>query len=481
MKRFTVFAAMLAMVLIGTVFFTAVQAEDLYIEIQGEEYTYETDDLPDSDQLAADFISSIMPSRGRNQLRARAHRSLNLTDMQATVYNLLLADVTAVANGEKASTVFEYDPAVIYGQTTFSKEFLGVEEIVANNQINQEASSAIEAILVFNTNPITSALLANCPYELYWYDKTSGIEVSYPGYWTDGDNIYLDGNVTFSFCVSADYAPNGATTRYVYDTTYGQSANNAAAKASQIVADYTGASDESKLRGYASEICSLTSYNDEAAAGGIAYGNPWQLVWVFDENPNTKVVCEGYSKAFQYLCNLTNFSGDIGVITVTGTMRGGTGEGRHMWNLVRLNDGFNYLVDVTNIDEGTIGYPNQLMLAKASTGSVEDGYGFDTDSGTTIIYVYDSGTKSQYTADELTLRNVNDPPYLGLTTILIPDGTQRIESEAFAQTGAEVVIIPEGCEFIADDAFANCENLVYIVNRSTVEISVPEGVTLITE
>ena len=480
MKRFTVFAAMLAIMLIGTVFFTAVQAEDLYIEMPGEEYTYKTDDLPDSDQLAADFISSVMPSRGRNMLRFRGQRELNLTGATATLYALLLDDITDIANGNRSSTVMEYAFEDVYEQTSFTKDELQVESLVVNGAIAPDAMAAIKEINSYDLGAINSTLLSRCPYEMYWYDKTEGIKTSESyGFSVSGNTITVSGKITFRFTVSSDYSLNGDP--YTYNTTYGQSANNAAAKASQIVSDYASASDEGKLRGYASEICTLTSYNDEAAGGGVPYGNPWQLVWVFDENPNTTVVCEGYSKAFQYLCNLTTFSGDIGVITVTGIMRGGTGEGQHMWNLVRLNDGFNYLVDVTNIDEGTIGYPNQLMLAKASSGSVEDGYGFDTDSGTTIIYVYDSGTKSQYTADELTLRDVNDPPYLGLTTILIPDGTQRIESEAFAQTGAEVVIIPEGCEFIADDAFANCENLVYIVNRSTVEIIVPEGVTLITE
>ena len=478
MKRFAILVAVLAIMLSCAITVFSAQAENLFIEMPGEELMIEITDLADSDQLAEEYILSIMPSKGHSKLRSRAQRSVNLSGATATLYSLLLDDITLIANGERSSTVMEYAAADVYGQTVYTKDQLGVENIIIDGGWAPEALAAIRSITYFDLNAITNTLLSNCPYELYWYDKTVGISASSVSYSTNGESITIKGSVILRFAVSADYSLNGDL--YTYDTTYGQSAQAAASKAAAIVADYASNSDEDKLRGYAHDICDLVSYNDEAATGGVSYGNPWQLVWVFDENPNTTVVCEGYSKAFQYLCNLTTFSGDIGVITVTGIMRGGTGEGRHMWNLVRLNDGFNYLVDVTNIDEGTIGYPNQLMLAKASSGSVEDGYGFDTDGGP-ITYVYDSGIKSYYTADELTLRNVNDPPYLGLTTILIPDGTQHIESEAFAQTGAEVVIIPEGCEFIADDAFANCENLVYIVNRSTVEIIVPEGVTLITE
>ena len=58
--------------------------------------------------------------------------------------------------------------------------------------------------------------------------------------------------------------------------------------------------------GFKNEICNLVDYNNAAADSSTqtAYGDPWQMIWVFDENAETKVVCEGYSKAFQYLCDL---------------------------------------------------------------------------------------------------------------------------------------------------------------------------------
>ena len=33
---------------------------------------------------------------------------------------------------------------------------------------------------------------------------------------------------------------------------------------------------------------------------GLPYGDPWQLIYVFDDDPDTNVVCEGYAKAFKY-------------------------------------------------------------------------------------------------------------------------------------------------------------------------------------
>ena len=61
--------------------------------------------------------------------------------------------------------------------------------------------------------------------------------------------------------------------------------------------------DYGKLCYFRDAICSLTDYNHEAVADKV-YGDPWQLVWVFDGKPNTKVVCEGYAKAFQYLAGM---------------------------------------------------------------------------------------------------------------------------------------------------------------------------------
>lgn len=35
----------------------------------------------------------------------------------------------------------------------------------------------------------------------------------------------------------------------------------------------------------------------------------------------------------------------------------------HMWNHVRMDDGKIYLVDVTNCDSNSVGYPYKLFLA----------------------------------------------------------------------------------------------------------------------
>ena len=62
------------------------------------------------------------------------------------------------------------------------------------------------------------------------------------------------------------------------------------------------------LNNLKSYICDAVTYDDAAAddSTNTPYGDPWQLISVFDSDPNTNVVCEGYSKAFKYLVDRAN-------------------------------------------------------------------------------------------------------------------------------------------------------------------------------
>ena len=55
-----------------------------------------------------------------------------------------------------------------------------------------------------------------------------------------------------------------------------------------------------------------------------------------------KALCEGYSRAFEYLCQ----SVGIECVCISGTARSSLGSGGHMWNMVKLDDKW-YHVDVT--------------------------------------------------------------------------------------------------------------------------------------
>lgn len=145
---------------------------------------------------------------------------------------------------------------------------------------------------------------------------------------------------------------------------------------------------------YRQKICELVSYNSTAANNTpTPYGDPWQLIYVFDGDDSTNVVCEGYSKAFKYLCDLSAFTNDITCSLVTGTMAGGTGAGNHMWNIVAIGSS-NYLVDITNCDTGTVGAPDKLFLCGAA--ETEAGKIYTAHVGSGVTYEYGDETISNF-------------------------------------------------------------------------------------
>lgn len=277
-------------------------------------------------------------------------------DMQE-FYDFLVTCIKEVAAGERTSTEF-----------TIEKEFTLTQE---------------------ELDILMSAVVTDHPLEMYWYDKTKGTLVSFDGYLTE-----------FSLSVSAEYS-NG---KYAVNSEHVAMVQKAAENAQDIVAKYSSLTDREKLEGYKNEICSLVSYNTDAAnLSNQEYGNAYQLVWVFDGDETTNVVCEGYSKAFQYLCDMTDFVSDVYCITVTGVMDGGTGSGAHMWNIVTM-ESVNYHVDVTNCDENTIGYPDKLFLSGFSMTYEDRCDKFAAIFNRNVItYEYDKETVDLFGREQLTL------------------------------------------------------------------------------
>ena len=323
-----------------------------------------------------------------------------LNDVTLPVYNALVEKINGVAAGRTTST--EFNLGVLFTWTDEDLDTTG--NFMSGSNFSEATSAAVSAKLGnININELLSRLLSQMPFELYWFDKTytNAFSLAYSitgsGYATSGS---VSVSVTVKMIVSKDYAPSGAIGGYTIDSAKIQKINTAVANANQVVTDNAGKTDYEKLVAYREKICELVSYNDDATASGYPYGDPWQLIYVFDGNKSTNVVCEGYSKAFKYLCDLSAFNDDITCSLVTGTMAGGTGPGPHMWNVVAIG-GSNYLADITNCDYGTIGAPNKLFLCGVS-GSVNGSY-TATVGSSSITYTYDESTKNNYTENELTL------------------------------------------------------------------------------
>ncbi len=324
------------------------------------------DELPDSDELFAGYVEKVF-YEGLND-GISTYGNLGEQRLQGEynkkIYAVLKEKVKEVAAGKETNTIFKIS---LQGITS-----------AAGGKID------IPSIMQY--------LLMDCPYELYWFDKTKGVEATGSGL-----------TVTISFAVADEYKAGDYTVSSNLATVH-----TAAENARRIVEKYEGQSDYEKMVGYRKEICDLVSYNTDAAEKPTPYGNPWQLIWVFDKNATTNVVCEGYAKAFQYLCDMSDFA-NATCYTVTGTMYGATGAGPHMWNIVTLG-GKNYLVDVTNCDEGTVGADDKLFLAGAD-GSISSGYIVNGSVG----YIYDKEQILLYDNTILTLSNSKYIPKTSFT------------------------------------------------------------------
>ncbi len=342
--------------------------------ITGELETVVVDEgLPDNDELLEGYFEQQLYGGDGIELYGNVGGD-KLTGDNKAIYEKLKAGIAKIASGETASTEILVDKTY-----TWTAAELGLAAITKDNVRDAVAKKVGEIV---DTRSILSYLLMDCPYELYWYDKTTGMFTPYGINYNSGSATVS--NIRMQFAVAGEYA---GTEKFTVNTSKTAASKKAAETAQSIVAKHAGKPDYEKLVAYRDEICKLVSYNHAAADDDkTAYGNPWQLIWVFDGNTGTNVVCEGYSKAFQYLCDLSTFTSDTACYTVNGIMSGGTGAGRHMWNIVTI-DGSNYIVDVTNCDEGESG--SDILFLAGASGSVADGYAVPT-GAINIGYTYSS-------------------------------------------------------------------------------------------
>ncbi|MBQ9062170.1 MAG: hypothetical protein IJ121_04995 [Eubacterium sp.] len=387
-------------------------------------------DIADNAELFAGYVNEqfygpAAVSGGKLKARRVLQRE-KLTEPEKLAYDYLHSSITEVASGKLSNTDF-FIPLEEHGleKMYYTAENLGMDTLLDNEgEPIDEAVIKMYELVQFQISDVMDALAADCPYELYWYDKTIGYAHSTCGYgdYSDGTAfVCLPDKYEVAMSVAQAYAPEQYNVEdYTADTTKTGATRAAVEHAEEILATYGSSSDYEKLVGYKDTICDEVSYNGEAAANhNTPYGDPWQLIYVFDGDASTNVVCEGYSKAFQYLCDQSDFNGVVTCNSMSGHMDGGTGAGAHMWNVVSIG-GQNYLADITNVDDDSVGARgSKLFLAGTDIESDASGYTFHWDHetegdityhGATIIYQYDEDTISQYSEEERIISSVNYNP-----------------------------------------------------------------------
>lgn len=277
-----------------------------------------------------------------------------LSGIELRVYQEMKEVVQKVAAGKQTST--ETTLSLERGEMEWSVQELGLSS-VDDEDLEDALNEKVNAVL----DKVYTCLELDLPFEMFWANN------SWVWYWyqqhTDS-TVWLT-SLAVSFEASPDYRGSSKTT--VAPAKIAQ-ANLVKETADSIVRANAGKSDYEKLVAYRDEICALNTYNDDAynalLKDSSVYGDPWQLIHVFDNDPSTNVLCEGYAKAFKYLCDLSDFNGDVACYIVEGS----EGSDRHMWNVVRMEDGKFYLADITYSDNRSIGKDSVFMAHASGSG-----------------------------------------------------------------------------------------------------------------
>lgn len=364
-----------------------------FLDFSGEEYDY-----LDNALLFDVYVAQLVFGEEAGFSTYDFGKDVLTDSAEIALYNQLQAQIEAVASGSS---------------TTTSTRF----------KVDSDATPAMGQL-----SKIMKCLITDHPEQLYWWGRSMITRIS-----QSEAQIMLSVDKMFVAENPDTETVDGKTISLTVDSSKIINAKTAIGNAAAIISRHASEDDYTKLKSYKEEICEAVSYNFAAldsmgTANGYEFGeHAWQIIYVFDGDSGTKVVCEGYAKAFQYLCNNSTFrSNNIACYTVTGTMGGANGAGDHMWNVVTMEDGKNYLVDVTNCDLSQRGSTTleeklpkgltSLFLAGAS-GSVTGTYTvkqpeYDFSDGTCIeardtTFAYDAETRATYGDAVLTLESAN--------------------------------------------------------------------------
>ena len=366
-----------------------------------------------SDELFEAYANRLFYGE-RPKLRGSKNTGDRLTGQNRIIYEKVKEVAARVAAGDLASTrvTISFEELGLHPDGVYSAEDLGLSYIYdfTTGTWNSELGGALQNLFSFDLQLVQNSLYADCPYELYWGSVFSIDGYSYS---SDGTSVWFeDTDRTVSVSVQPSYRDSSDPEGFTADLDKTRAATNAASYSSTILQGADAFStDYEKLCYFRDEICGLVEYNHDAAGNSENYPDrdPWALIYVFDRDPDTNVVCEGYAEAFQYLCSQADFIDDsVCAYSVTGTMHleGEDGE-NHKWNIVHMDDGRNYIADITNSDEGSWGQGGELFFTGAS-GSVDEGYKFpDSDDTELMCYEYDEETLSLFSTAELTLNMKN--------------------------------------------------------------------------
>ena len=151
-------------------------------------------DIDDNDELFAGYVEQLFNPRTLFRV------TKPLGGVEGDIFNQLKPVITDIADGKTESTAIPVILPLSQFNITKGQKFYAVDLNITSvldskKEPTDEAINALFGKLNYNLSLVNRHLLAVCPYELYWYDKTeeggvmSSISAWY-GYGTDSKEIF---------------------------------------------------------------------------------------------------------------------------------------------------------------------------------------------------------------------------------------------------------------------------------------------------
>jgi len=321
---------------------------------------------PDAEELFEDYMLEEEPDANKQVVPLAKGPRLNGTDFK--YYNYYCSIIKSVTAGKLTTAAKKVKVGSFAGKRTFTAKELGVSRIgyIKNGEwhVTDKAMKKIsELVYPQDLTKVWFTVMTDMTSSGYWVDWYGGhtiYKAKTPfNYTTNRITFKTTGWIQFRIPVIAEFR---GSSLYKTDSKLISGANKARKNAKELVkavaedikVQYPDAKgiqvDYLKLLYYGASIAELSQYDHDAAALDNPYWKgPWSLISVFDFDESTKVVCAGYARAYKYLCDLSKFNSNwIDCQIATGSA--GAKDSNHMWNIVRMNDGLNYVVDPTWMD-----------------------------------------------------------------------------------------------------------------------------------
>ena len=262
-----------------------------------------------------------------------------LSDDEKLVYDAILNRTVEIFKGENYSLQVR----------------IPVDSFLEKVDIRTMRSSVEERINNIDFEKVFEALRADYNW-LFWFEENMNWTLYSPDIRFEGNN--LEGS---SFIIDieplAEYKGEGELNEKAKELV-----KEAREKMKGTVDELLGMNTSDQLAELRKKIIDDIEY-DNGAKGYITSGVQRDglmsaisvIHYLTDDSP--KMVCEGYSNAFQMYCDALG----IESYTKTGIMNTAEGNENHAWNIVYIDD-TPKLVDLTNSDSGTIGYKGDLFL-----------------------------------------------------------------------------------------------------------------------